>query len=451
MEYNFQKNHDSHYTEIYLNQIITESFSTTEIKNIKKAVQMAKEAHRNQLRGDGSLYIVHPLRVALLMIQYERSIIPEMFIAAIFHDAIEDTELSVEQLKQNFNSKIAEYTLGVTRYRPIGETPAQRKEGKLKKWEQIMQSDREIRLIKSYDYLDNMICWKFISFDMPAFKKIPRWLMEAKDMYLPLAKITSEKAFKLMNEEFNYYQNNGFKTGNWYSDDLLKRLQKEDSFYIDTSFQRQKLGPKEISISGGSYYRFMDFFYIPKNIYELKLEEVIKLCELRLKYISKVVDYDLNTNIVKCMVAYIKNHLPSNFSHNIDILDFGCGSGLSSKLITQYMDEISLDGIDISEKAVELATQIQCNAKHISIGEPIPFSDKSFDFVIAVFVMHFNIGNFYLTEIHRTLKRGGRFVFNTYNRDLISYQNILHQAGFQNVREIESDLPSNHTIIICTR
>jgi len=218
MYYDFQENPDQVYTEAYLFHVITGHFAKNEVLRIKDGLQMAAKSHRNQLRSDGSPYIVHPMRVALLLLKYESTTTSDIFIAALLHDALEDSALTEEEVEKSLGEKVAYLVSQVTRYRPLNETHEQRKKSKLKKWHSIMNSKHESRLIKAYDYLDNMISWKFIPNEHPHIKKIPRWLMEAETMYLPLAEKTSQIAYDLIKKEMEYYLRKGYKIGNWYSD-----------------------------------------------------------------------------------------------------------------------------------------------------------------------------------------------------------------------------------------
>lgn len=60
-------------------------------------------------------------------------------------------------------------------------------------------------MIKVCEDLDNMICWKSIPESAPGWKKIPRWLVEAEKMSLPLARITNSEVYNVMRQEYEYY------------------------------------------------------------------------------------------------------------------------------------------------------------------------------------------------------------------------------------------------------
>lgn len=217
MDYNFQINHDLDLTEAYLQGILASSYTASEVERIKSGLQVATHSHLGQLRSDGSAYITHPMRVALLLHKYEKRTTADMFIAALLHDALEDTELTEDEIKRSFDEPVLTYVRGLTRYRPEEETAEIRKQGKIDKWQKTMQSNHEIRAIKTFDYLDNVISMKFISRDRPHFQKIPRWLMETQTMYLLLAKATNAEAYNLMRLELDYYISKGFQIGDWYS------------------------------------------------------------------------------------------------------------------------------------------------------------------------------------------------------------------------------------------
>jgi GTP pyrophosphokinase len=190
-------------------------FSAGDARRIEKGLTTAERVHRGQVRGDGSPYIVHPVRTALLALQYESGCAADIVIACLLHDALEDTSLREADVATEFGDVVARYVVAVTRYRAAGETPHERYAGKIAKWRQIMKADQEVRVIKTFDYCDNVISWKFIRPEMPAYKKIPRWLREAQEMYLPLARITNEHAARLMQSEVEYYLAIGHEFGDW--------------------------------------------------------------------------------------------------------------------------------------------------------------------------------------------------------------------------------------------
>lgn len=82
---------------------------------IKKVYLFAKEKHRGQLRDGGQAYIVHPVRVAKLIIQHKSSKNIELLVAgALLHDTLEDTYTSYRELEDNFGEVVASMVMELT-------------------------------------------------------------------------------------------------------------------------------------------------------------------------------------------------------------------------------------------------------------------------------------------------------------------------------------------------
>lgn len=211
--FDFFVNYDSAATSQQFQSQFRAAFPPSEASRIAKALETATEAHRGQLRSDGSPYIVHPVRTALLAMRYDSPCTPEMVIACLLHDTLEDTQLTATEVTHEFGSVVTEYVVAVTRYRPVAETPEQRFESKVVNWRKIFASCREVRSIKTFDYCDNAISWSFIEPHRPGYKKIPRWLKEAEELYLPLARITNPEAARLIEKAIASSLSAGHKIG----------------------------------------------------------------------------------------------------------------------------------------------------------------------------------------------------------------------------------------------
>ena len=78
--------------------------SSTEM--VEKAFKLATFLHKDQRRKDGKLYVSHPIEVALILAQldYDENVVS----AALLHDVVEDCDYTLEQIKKEFNSQVAE-------------------------------------------------------------------------------------------------------------------------------------------------------------------------------------------------------------------------------------------------------------------------------------------------------------------------------------------------------
>jgi (p)ppGpp synthase/HD superfamily hydrolase len=117
---------------------------------INKAIYWAKKYHGEQKRKSGEAYYTHPLEVAYMISDYKLK--TDVIVASILHDIIEDTEVTVGIIFDNFGQRIAEMVDRLTRDRPDGSKLS---------IEEILNNaynlkDKEVLLIKLFDRLHNM-------------------------------------------------------------------------------------------------------------------------------------------------------------------------------------------------------------------------------------------------------------------------------------------------------
>ena len=77
----------------------------TDLSQIEKAYKMASAAHKDQKRRSGEPYIIHPVSVAIILAELELD--KESIIAGILHDIVEDTDVTLEQVRQEFGDEVA--------------------------------------------------------------------------------------------------------------------------------------------------------------------------------------------------------------------------------------------------------------------------------------------------------------------------------------------------------
>ena len=92
--------------------------SPDEEDNILRAYQMAKKAHAGTRRKSGEPYIFHPLAVALIAVK-EVGLGPIAVIAALLHDVVEDTEITLDELRMVFGDRVAKIVDGVTKIEDV--------------------------------------------------------------------------------------------------------------------------------------------------------------------------------------------------------------------------------------------------------------------------------------------------------------------------------------------
>jgi GTP pyrophosphokinase len=167
---------------------IADGRSTTEMQFIQKACELAQMAHEGQTRASGEPYFQHSLSVANILAELRMDY--ETIAAAILHDVLEDTSVTYEELKREFNPTVAHLVDGVTKMGQIQEYRGQSKKSKkeqaqaesLRKMFLAMVEDIRVVLIKLSDRLHNMRTLHHLRED-----KRKRIAQETLEIFAPLA------------------------------------------------------------------------------------------------------------------------------------------------------------------------------------------------------------------------------------------------------------------------
>jgi len=148
---------------------------------IEHAYDIARDAHREQVRRSGEPYITHPVGVALVLA--DLGLDDVTIAAALLHDAVEDTELTQDQLEELFGHEVASIVDGVTKLdRMEFESRLAQQAATMRKMLVAMANDIRVLLIKLADRLHNM---RTIA-SLPEAKQ-SRIARETLDIYAPLA------------------------------------------------------------------------------------------------------------------------------------------------------------------------------------------------------------------------------------------------------------------------
>lgn len=148
---------------------------------INRAYETAKEAHRHQLRSSGESYINHPLAVARIVA--DLGLDEVSLAAALLHDAVEDTEITLSDVEVNFGDQVAQIVDGVTKLERIQfDSKEAQQAATMRKMLVAMARDLRVLIIKLADRLHNM---RTIA-AMPSEKQ-QRIAHETLEIYAPLA------------------------------------------------------------------------------------------------------------------------------------------------------------------------------------------------------------------------------------------------------------------------
>ncbi len=171
---------DAYFEDIL--QSIETHLDEAQEKQIRKAYETAKEAHRHQRRKSGEAYIFHPLAVAEIVAK-EMGLGPTSVIAALLHDVVEDTDLTTDYIRREFGEKIAEIVHGLTKIKHLPkEKNISLQAENFRKLILTLSADVRVVLVKIADRLHNMRTMQ----SMPRHKQ-ERIASETMYIYAPLA------------------------------------------------------------------------------------------------------------------------------------------------------------------------------------------------------------------------------------------------------------------------
>ena len=159
-----------------------QELSKIEKKSIKLAFETAKNAHGNQVRKSGEPYIFHPLKVARIVSE-EIGLGATSIIAALLHDVVEDTNITIDDVEILFGKEVSKIVDGLTKISKLSKDKRVSIQAEnFKKMLLSINDDVRVILIKIADRLHNMMTLDFLSVE-----KQVRISSETLFIYAPLA------------------------------------------------------------------------------------------------------------------------------------------------------------------------------------------------------------------------------------------------------------------------
>jgi (p)ppGpp synthase/HD superfamily hydrolase len=164
----------------YLDERLSAQLSGGNLAMVRRAYELAEQSHAGQMRDEGTPYILHPIRVAVSLVDELQIYSPTLVCGALLHDVIEDSPVTRDDIAIEFGDEIAEIVWLLTKFEDVS-LPAY-----LAAIEAASRTGAPI--VKLCDRLDNL---RFLAHSPKAEKK-RRYIRTTQQHYLPLAARTNQ-------------------------------------------------------------------------------------------------------------------------------------------------------------------------------------------------------------------------------------------------------------------
>ncbi|GJM77290.1 hypothetical protein HMSSN036_95060 [Paenibacillus macerans] len=192
-----------------------------ELQRIRVAYEFAEQAHHGQVRKSGEPYILHPLAVADIVVNMQMDALS--IIAALLHDVVEDTTVSLKEIQEQFGNDCALLVDGLTKLERIKfRSKEEQQNENYRKMFIAMAQDIRVIVIKLADRLHNMRTLKYQSEESQR-----RIAYETLEIFCPIANRLGISAIK------------------WEMEDIALRYLNPQQYYRIANLMRKKRAERE--------------------------------------------------------------------------------------------------------------------------------------------------------------------------------------------------------------
>ncbi len=254
------------------------SFNEKDKELVLKAYKLSYEKHLGQKRLSGEDYIVHPLSVAIILLDLKMDV--STICGGLMHDILEDTDTSEEEISNNFNTTILKLIKGVTKISSMRNSAQFVSKGyeDLRKFIFSIIDDLRVLIIKLADRLHNM---RTLQYQPPA--KQYEIAKNTLELYAPLASRLGIESIKDELEDLSLYYID-YKAYQYIKSAVASK--KEDrQRYIENIINKIKSIVEEEKISGvfieGRSKHFFSIYRKMKN-QNKSIDEIYDLVGIRI-------------------------------------------------------------------------------------------------------------------------------------------------------------------------
>jgi len=262
-----------------IEQIITKVLENNPDANVDlllHAYKFANKAHAGQKRKSGEPYIQHCLHTAYVLTQIKADL--ATIIAGVLHDVPEDTDVSLEKLRDHFGDEVASLVEGITKLSKIKYRGVERYRESLRKMFLAMAEDIRVVLIKFCDRLHNLR-----TLDAQPPEKRLRIAQETMEIYIPIAGLLGIGRLKWQMEDlcFKYLHPEDFKALE-YKYEVEQMAERNQYIQKVKNILGQKLLENGINFKIEGRFKHLYSIYKKMQIKDRKFDEIYDVFALRI-------------------------------------------------------------------------------------------------------------------------------------------------------------------------
>ena len=358
-----------------------------DMKKIYEAFEFARKAHDGQLRKSGEPYIIHPIAVAMI-VAVELELGANPVIAAFLHDVVEDTDYTIDDIRQRFGDDVA-FLVSVVTKKNTGDYEISKQVDNYKQMLNSIHYDIRALLIKLADRLHNMRTLG----SMPPHKQM-KIAGETDFFYAPLANRLGLYPIKIELENLSFRYRCPHEYKNIAKLIERDRLRHEGRLAYFTDKIREVLRKEDIEAQVYVDYR------PPYSIWRKMQKSGDDFYHIAFRHVVEIVFACDNNEQEKDLVLKIYSRLTSVFSEKpcgiVNYLDVCKENGYQSFHVQLLSDFGRWEEVHISSERMVRNNQIGVVAerredsvrlwieKFRSVLKDLEFHPKDSDFILDV-------------------------------------------------------------------